>query len=385
MPLRVRPHFVHRLVSALVVLGGLFDLVDGLRTRHPVRMSPWAEWLPLEVHQGSRALLVLSGIVLIALGRGLGRGKRRAWQLAMVVVSASLVLHLVRNLHLAFVVPPVGLLVYPILARRFFLAGSDPASTRRSLVLAPVLLAALLAYGSLGQYHLRYAIEPPFALKQALRVTALAALGVDELGVKARTPHAQEFLDSISWLAVASGLLLVWLLLRPVILRRLDPAFPAARALIRDYGDHALAPFAAQPDKHHFLAAGGRATVAYRVSLSVAVTVGDPIGPPEAFETAVDEFLSICRRHDWIPCFYEVRAEGLDVYRRRGLSTLKIAEEAVIPLADFTLRGTRMQKLRQSIHKIEREHPRVRIEVFDGAPAAVRKNPKTKAVPARAA
>ncbi len=55
MPLRVRPHVVHRLMAALVMLGGVFDLLDGLWTRHPLRLSPWAEWLPLEAHYGSRA------------------------------------------------------------------------------------------------------------------------------------------------------------------------------------------------------------------------------------------------------------------------------------------------------------------------------------------
>lgn len=370
MPLHVRPHIVHRLVAALVMLGGVFDLLDGLWTRHPLRLNPWAEWLPLEVHQGSRALLVLSGILLIALGRGLGRGKHRAWQLALVVVSASLLLHLVRNFHPGFVLPPLALLLYLILERRFFIAGSDPISTRRSLVLAPVLLAALEVYGSLGQYHLRHAIDPPFSLRQALRVSLLAAIGSDDLGITAHTPHAQEFLDSIAWLAIASSLLLVWLLLRPVILRRLDPFLPAAESLIREYGNHSLAPFAGEADKHHILAAGGRATVAYRVSIGVAITVGDPIGPPEAFEAALDEFLATCRRHDWIPCFYEVTAAGLAAYRQRGLRALKIAEEAVIPLAEFNLRGTKMQKLRQSINKVEREHPDVRIEVFDGGPTA---------------
>jgi phosphatidylglycerol lysyltransferase len=366
MPSRVRPHFVHLLVAGLVTLGGLFNLADGLWTRHPLRLGLVAEWLPLEVHQGSRALLVLAGIVLFALGRGLARGKRRAWQLAIVVVSVSLVLHLIRNIHVAFVLPPLALLIYLILARRFFIAGSDPVSTRRSMLLAPVLFLALLTYGILGQYDLRHAITPPFELRQAARATLLAAVASDELGITPRTRRATEFLDSVTWLAVASGILLVWLLLRPVILRRLDPDLPAARALIEEYGDHPLAPFAAEDDKHHFLAAAGRATLAYRVSTGVAITVGDPIGPPETFEAAVDEFLAYCRRHDWIPSFYEVSAAGLALYRQRGLRTLKIAEEAIIPLSDFSLRGSKVQKLRQSMNKVEREHPRLSIEVYDG-------------------
>lgn len=349
------------------MLGGAFDLLDGLRTHHPFTLGPWAEWLPLEVHQGSRALLVLSGILLIALGRGLGRGKRRAWQLATMVVSASLVLHLVKNIHLLFVVPPLALLVYLILARRSFLTGSDPVATRQSLLLAPIFLLATLIYGTLGQYHLRFHMDPPFGLKHAVRATLLAAVLSDDPGVKARSPHANEFLDSIAWLSVSSGLVLVWLLLRPVILRRLDPSLPNALDIIHTHGNHLLATFAAELDNNHFLTADGASTVAYRVSTAVAITVGDPIGPHELLERAVDEFLTLCRKHDWLPCFYEVAASNRAVYRARGLRTLKIAEEAVIPLADFDLRTPKLKKVRNSITKIERENPGIQVDLLSSS------------------
>ena len=369
MAFHPRPHLVHRLVAGLVILGGAFDLLDGLRAHHPFRLSPWAEWLPLEVHQGSRALLVLSGILLIALGRGLGRGKRRAWQLATAVVSISLVLHLVKNIHPLLVVPPLALLAYLILARRSFLTGSDPVATRRSLLLAPIFFLAILVYGTLGQYHLRSHLDPAFGFQHAVRATLLAAVLSDDPGVTALSRHADMFLDSIAWLSVGSGLLLVWLLLRPVILRRLDPSLPRARDIIRRHGDDSLAPFAAEPDSNHFLTADGASAVAYRVSMAVAITIGDPIGPRTTLEPAVDEFLAFCRKHDWLPCFYEVTAPNLAAYRARGLRTLKIAEEAVIPLATFDLRSPKLKKVRNSITKVERENPGIQVSLLE-APLA---------------
>jgi phosphatidylglycerol lysyltransferase len=368
MVIRTRPHLVHRIMAALVTAGGVFDLMDGLWLRHPLRLNPIAELLPLEVHQGSRALLVLSGFVLISLGRGLGRGKRRAWQMALAVSSFSVLLHLVRNRHVIFILPPLILLVYLVVARRFFIAGSDPVGTRRSLTLAPVLFLSLLAYGTFGQFRLRSALSPPFELKQALTATLLAAVGADDLGVTPRTPHAREFLDSIAWLSIGATLLILWLLLRPVILRRLDPSFAPAQTIIRAFGDHSLAAFAVEPDKHHFLAANGTTTVAYRVTTGVAITVGDPIGPPGKLEAAVDEFQAHCRRHDWIPCFYEVQAQDLEIYRQRKLRVLKIAEEAIIYLDQFSLHGSKMQKVRQALNKIEREHPHIHVEFFHGSP-----------------
>ena len=347
------------------MLGGAFDLLDGLRARHPFILSPWADWLPLEVHQGSRALLVLSGILLLALGRGLGRGKRRAWQLATAVVSVSLVLHLVKNLHVLFVVPPLALLIYLILARRSFLAGSDPVATRQSLLLAPIFVLAILTYGTLGQYHLRHDLDPAFDFEHAVRATLLAAILSDDLGVKALSLHADVFLDSIAWLSVGSGLVLVWLLLRPVILRRLDPSLPRALSIIRRHGNQSLASFAAEPDSHHFLTTDGTTTVAYRVSTAVAITIGDPIGPPESLPAAVDEFLAFCRKHDWLPCFYEVAASNLAVYRAYGQRTLKIAEEAIIPLAAFDLRSPKLKKVRNSITKVERENPGIQVSLLE--------------------
>jgi phosphatidylglycerol lysyltransferase len=362
-----RPHIVHRLVAGLVMLGGAFDILDGLWTRHHILRSHWAEWLPLEVHHGSRALLVLSGVLLIALGRGLGRGKRRAWQLATGIVSGSLVLHSAKDIQLAVVVPQLLLLAYLILARRSFIAGSDPIATRHSLLLAPALLLAILVYGSVGQYHLRHQIHPPFSPGQAIRATLLAAILIEDSKVTPMSKHAEHFLDSIAWLSVGSVLVVVWLLLRPVVLRRLDPSFAAAQQIIHQYGCHSLASFAAEPDNNHFLTARGDATVAYRVSTGTAITVGDPIGPAPARERAIDEFLAFCRKHDWLPCFYEVASADLELYRARGLRILKIAEEAIIRLGEFNLNSPQLKKVRNSITKVERERPGIRVELLEGA------------------
>jgi len=362
MPFHPRPHIVHRLVAGLVMLGGAIDILDGLWTRHHFITSPWAEWLPLEVHHGSRALLVLSGILLIALGRGLGRGKRRAWQLATAIVCASLALHSARDIHLVFIIPLLGLLTYLLLARWSFMAGSDPISTRRSLALAPIFLLAILVYGSVGQFHLRQEISPPFEVRQALRATLLSAVLVDDPKVTALSQHVDNFFDSIAWLAMGSSLVLVWLMLRPVMIRRLDPSLPSAREIIRRHGHHTLASYAAEPGNYHFLTRNSEAAVAYRISMGTAITVGDPIGPPGSHDGAVDEFLVYCRKHDWLPCFYEVQEADLDHYRRRGLRTLKIAEEAVIHLAAFNLNTPPLKKVRNSITKVERENPGICVE-----------------------
>ena len=55
--------------------------------------------------------------------------------------------------------------------------------------------------------------------------------------------------------------------------------------------------------------------------------------------------------------FYEASARHLDDYRRFGLQSFKVAEEAVIPLQAFTLQGSRIANVRHTITKTRKEAP----------------------------
>jgi phosphatidylglycerol lysyltransferase len=63
----------------------------------------------------------------------------------------------------------------------------------------------------------------------------------------------------------------------------------------------------------------------------------------------------MCDRHIGWTIFYEVGKENLNLYLDLGLSLLKLGEEALIPLQDFSLEGRERRGLRHSHHKIEKE------------------------------
>ncbi|WP_235216697.1 phosphatidylglycerol lysyltransferase domain-containing protein [Archangium violaceum] len=46
---------------------------------------------------------------------------------------------------------------------------------------------------------------------------------------------------------------------------------------------------------------------------------------------------------------------ALPRYLDLGLTLLNLGEEAMVPLADFSLEGLARKSLRQSVHKLERE------------------------------
>jgi phosphatidylglycerol lysyltransferase len=90
------------------------------------------------------------------------------------------------------------------------------------------------------------------------------------------------------------------------------------------------------------------------VRRAVALSCGDPLGPAEALEDNARGFVEHCRRNGWTPCVYEAAEENVAAYRRLGLGSLKIAEEAVIDLATFSLAGGKRAALRSLVHKVTR-------------------------------
>jgi lysylphosphatidylglycerol synthetase-like protein (DUF2156 family) len=150
-------------------------------------------------------------------------------------------------------------------------------------------------------------------------------------------------------------LYLLVLLLRPVILRdRQEATAEAVQEISRAHGRRSLSAFAVQEDKHHLLVAEGRGLVSFAARGSVIIACGDPLASEVDFERSVAEYLAHASRHGWTPCIYEAAEEQLPVYRRFGLRTLKMAEEAILDLPEFSLAGGKRAALRSMSHKVAR-------------------------------
>jgi len=342
--------------SAPMVVGfmGALNILSAIRPRAAGTVRAVETWFPLEVTQRSRPLMLLAGVALLHVSRGLFRRKQTAWMVAVVALSVSLLLHITRALDLHYSLVSGLLLAYLWTHRRRFHALSDPVSVRRTLLLAPALGVLIFVYGWIGLQNLRAEFRWQGAGSvsgEAFRVGIL----IREPRLDPATAHAARFLGSLQvggWLARAYLLIL---LLRPVILRRRAEA-PAetVRRLFAEHSVHGLGAYAVQPDKHHLLVAGDRAFVAFAAVRGVALSCGDPVGPADALPQAVAGFHTFCERHGWTPCFYEVAERNLAIYRDRGYQCLKMAEEAVIPLSSFGLTGSRRANLRHTVTKAQK-------------------------------
>ncbi len=76
----------------------------------------------------------MAGLALVALGRGILRGQRRAWRVAVVLLSVTIVLHLVAGADFEESLVALAVLILLLTHRRDFQSASDWSSLRSALV-----------------------------------------------------------------------------------------------------------------------------------------------------------------------------------------------------------------------------------------------------------
>ena len=103
-------------------------------------------YLPLGVSQTAAAAVAIIGIALVMLARGVLRGQRRSWLIAVGLLAVSTVLHLVHAVALGAIVISAGVLVLLLVERRFFTATTDRSSlTSAAPALVLIVVVAVLA------------------------------------------------------------------------------------------------------------------------------------------------------------------------------------------------------------------------------------------------
>jgi phosphatidylglycerol lysyltransferase len=364
-PRELRASDLHALVPAVVGLMGLVNLASAIWPRASAARVV-AAWLPLEVIQRSRPLMLFAGIALLQVTRNLGRRKAAAWWVSVGALAVSILSHIGRGLDLQHSAVAAALLAYLVCFRRWFDAASDRRSVMRALWMVPVLAGAVLLYGVVGLIDLRGALAWPAGdgpWREALRSGLLVA----EPSVTPLTEVAARFLGSLQIAGWLARLYLLVLLLRPVVLRVRTAAVPLAEAIVAARGRTSLSAFALGDHSHALVTAEGRALVAYATHGAVALACGDPIAAPADVAASVREFAEHCRRNGWTPSLYEAGPEHLDVYRRLGYRALKIAEEALIDPRGFDLAGGKRAGLRAMVNKMRRAG--LSVERYDRASA----------------
>ena len=345
---------LHNAIPFVMGLMGVLNIVSAIWPSSETLLRPVRAWLPLEVSQGSRILMLFTGMALLQVTQNLSRRKELAWYVAVIALSASLLLHLTSGLDVQNSLVAAFLVGYLISFRRRFYTRTDPASLRKGLLVTPLLLLLVFFYGLTGFF----ATYPQFMWREnATPVTEALRAGILIVspGVVPETRYAALFLLSLQIAGWIARIYILILVLRPFILRdRLEAPKLDIERIFREHGTRAVAAFAIQLDKHHLLVANSQGLVAYASKGSIALACGDPLAPEALFDRAVGDFIHHCERHEWVPCIYLAAEERLPIYYAHRFQSVRIAEEAIVDLRAFVSdTGNRDTR---SVHRYDRSH-----------------------------
>jgi len=344
-----------RIAAVLVALMGVINVLSAVTPSLAGRVRLLQQISPLEVRHGGHLTAALAGFALLALARGLARRKHVAWLLTLAVLAISIASHLIKGLDYEEASVAGALMLMLWLMRSHFHARSDRPSIQQGLrVLAGALLFTV-AYGVAGFYLLDRHYTVNFGLWAALQQTVVMFTEFYDPGLTPITGFGRFFADSIYLVGAVTLAYAGLMLLRPVIIR--GPATDAerarARSIVEQHARSALGRPLLFDDKRYFFTDGG-SVIGYVLSGRAAVTLGDPVGPPDDIRAAIDGFLALCGRNDWMPVFYETMPSTLEHYKRPGLNAVSIGEEGIVDLASFTLEGGRAKALRAPFNKLSK-------------------------------
>ncbi|MCL2681205.1 MAG: phosphatidylglycerol lysyltransferase domain-containing protein [Streptococcaceae bacterium] len=131
--------------------------------------------------------------------------------------------------------------------------------------------------------------------------------------------------------------------------------------LMKEERKDSLDYFATRRDKLVIFSSNGKAAIAYNLFGSVLLASGDPIGEKKAWKDAGQRFLELARLNGWTPAIVAVSSDGLEFYKKLGLSHATFGDEAVVKVKGFSLENSGLHEVAKVVRKVERENYHVSI------------------------
>jgi phosphatidylglycerol lysyltransferase len=336
------------LFALIVFVAGIMLLATGASPTMSGRMEALADVIPLGVIELSHFLGSIAGLLLLLVAWGLRRRLDGAYLATLLILAASIVLSLLRGLH----VEQATVLALTLLA----LAPCRPAFYRKTalfterfssgwlLAVAAVLLG-MLWLGFFSYRHVEYSNDLWWRFV------------------------AEE--DAPRFLRAAAGTLIVFLMVgaaqllrasrRPALAPHPGEVARARAAIAASPDTPVIANLALLGDKHFLFSESGRSFIMFGVRGGSWIALGEPVGPAEERLEILWQFRELCDRHGAWPAFYHITPESLPQFVELGLTFQKLGEEGVVPLERFSIEGLKNRNLRYALRRLRRDGCRFEI------------------------
>ena len=349
------------IIGRFAYLIGLFNIFSNSIRPFKASAKKLENYLPLFVNSTAFATAVFTGIALIIIARSLIRRKRRAWNLAVIILLINLISDFFRYYrHPLQLILSGGLLIALIVWRRDFYAVSDP--TTKLAPIAGFLIAiaiALLAGIFIIYFRHGNQLAEGNSFGEVILTVILGLVGI--AGPAEFTSDRISDVVGVTLAALGIFTLIVplWLFFRRVAPQPKQTAEEAEliQKLIRHDSDQdSLGYFATRSDKSVIWSNNKKAGTAYRVQSGVMLASGDPFGEFSLWPEVINNFLEEAKRHAWTPAVMGASDLGGEVWvEQGGMLAIDIGDEAIISVKDFSLDGRPMANVRQMVNRVKRK------------------------------
>jgi phosphatidylglycerol lysyltransferase len=340
-----------RLMAGLAGAAGILILLSTATPALAHRLALLDDLVPLPVVEISHFAAAATGVLLLALARGLARGYAASCSGVVLLLLLAAVSAILKGLDYeeAVVLGLVALLVAsqrPIFDRPSHGDWLEP----RDLGVAFVAFLGFIIFGVFAHRVSAHHLASEIATYQY--------------------PATHWFaLERSRFLRVAGGMLLAlsaaagYVLLRvPVSFRRPGgDTIDRVLAMNADIGSETTPMMVANGDKDVFVD-GSRGFCLYRTIGPYLVVFSDPVVCSAAARAAfLDALFRFAGEIDRRPVFYQVSVNWIPPLHDRGYAFFKLGEEARVPLETLALQGHAGKEYRQFLRRAERDKVRFRV------------------------
>jgi lysyl-tRNA synthetase class 2 len=331
----------------MAALVGLANVASALTPNIRWRGHLLLGYEPVEAIRLFHAFALPAGAALLLVSPYLLKRRRRAWQVAVVLMVLLGVLDMLKGLDFEETVLSWGAAAMLLAGGRAFTVRHDPITLRSAAWRAPALgafglaLAAIAAWASEGR--------PSWAL--IVRETGnWLAWRAAPVGA-----HHRWLPLEIHLIEIGTLLAVAYVVFRPLTTSRALPGAESRRAateLVRTHGSDTLSFFKLRMDKLYFFSSDRRAFVGYGIENGVLLLSGDPVGPEESFPALLEELREFAQTRGLKLGAVGASARMCPLYERFGLRSIYLGDEAIIELNRFSLEGRAIRKVRQSVTRL---------------------------------
>jgi phosphatidylglycerol lysyltransferase len=349
-----RDNFLLRVLPAfLTLLLGVVNIISVLLPGLSERLLLLKDFLPENLLYFSNSSVLAAGIILIVLSAFLIKGLKNAWITAIIIVSISIIGHIVKAIdyeEASFAVIVLFLLIY---TRKNYIVKHDKRLFHNAKWYLLGAFAFVLIYGIFGFYFIsKRHFNIDFTLGQSILYLFNSLIVVNNGILSPQSEFASRFLQTLN--IMGAGLILSTLILafKPHRYRHQIKEYDIEKGkeLVKLYGKSSLDYFKTYFDKALYFGKNGKSFVSFKIENDFAVVLEAPVCENiNDIPSLIAEFDEYAASQGLRTLFYRVDEQQLKYFP--GKKSIFIGQEGLVNVATFTLEGGDNKPTRNSINK----------------------------------